>query len=175
MLSNRAKLLTGIVALFISGILWWSGENPGGQSPFQGTLSDISWEYFPLISGELSSMGESDAWVVFVYSPHECYPNMEAMQSWHRQAQAVEGLRAVNVLIERGQLSARRYLSVYPTPFPTRLDSTGWFQAHFDLIQTPAVLLLSRDRPAQVIYPAQQTYTAIERMEILKKLDMNKL
>ena len=51
--------------------------------------------------------------------------------------------------------AARRYLSEFDTPYPTRLDSTGWFRGELELIDTPAVVLFAEDRPGHVIYPTQ--------------------
>ena len=173
----RAVLKFGIsfAVLAISTALWWSAENePAGQSDL--AASKVEWDEFPvLLEGENIESSPAtgrtgDAAVVFVYSPHQCYSNRNAMDGWHRAARQVEGVQAVNVLQDRGRLSARRYLNTFSTPYRTRLDSTGWFRNAFDLGTTPAVVLVSNDGTKGIFYPVGSPLSDEERLRHVSRL-----
>ena len=94
--------------------------------------------------------------VFFVYRPHDCYTNREAMDSWHKLAASHEQVQAINVFKERGATPARRYLSEFATPYPTRIDTTEWFNHTLGVDRTPAVVLISEDEKPRIISPSEQ-------------------
>ena len=100
--------------------------------------------------------GAVDQVMFFVYRPHDCYRNRAAMEGWHRVAASFEQVEAVNVLKERGATPARRYLSEFATPYPTRLDTTEWFNHTLGVESTPAVVLVSEDEKPRIISPSEQ-------------------
>jgi len=164
----------GAVVLLASFAFWWTAEGPSARAT-DLSASDIEWASFPVLQPEKGvKEHETDRTespnVLFVYSPHQCYSNRDAMDGWHRAARRTEGVRAVNVLRERGRLSAQRYLGTFSTPYRTRLDSTGWFRNTFDLAATPAVLLLSDAGTTEVFYPTSSPLSDAERRRHVRRL-----
>ncbi len=169
------KFGLGVVVLLTSAVLWWGSDNESTNDP-NISPSEIAWERFPvLLQGEGHTSTQlprraEEAVAVFVYSPHQCYSNRNAMDGWHRAARRVEGVRAVNVLQDRSRQSARRYLNVFSTPYRTRLDSTGWFRSAFDLDTTPAIALLSSDGTKAVFYPTVSSLSDEKRRRHVSQL-----
>jgi len=168
------KFGVGAGVLLASLAFWWTTEDAStaytALSP-----SDVEWATFPVVhtgdaAGRQKARRTGNAHVLFVYSPHQCYSNRDAMDGWHRAARQTEGATAANVLLERGRQSARRYLSVFSTPYRTRLDSTGWFRKTFDLSTTPAVVLLSGEGTKDVFYPAASSLSDEQREERVHRL-----
>lgn len=168
------KFGSGTVVLLVSLVFWWTTEDPSpeytGISP-----SEIEWAAFPVLqtgddarSQRLPRKGRAK--VLFIYSPHQCYSNRNAMDGWHRAARQVEEVQAANVLLERGRLSAQRYLNAFSTPYRTRLDSTGWFRNTLDLSTTPAVVLLSVDGPEDIFYPTDSPLSDEQRQRHVQRL-----
>lgn len=175
MRSALVKVGVGLAALLASLVLWWTVEqNAYGDHTLAPT--DVPWDDFPVVLGgeedvPVASAEDSVAgMVIFVYGPHDCYTNREAMDSWHAAAAQVETVESLNVLLERGPTAARRYLSEFTTPYPTRLDATGWFRSELELIDTPAVVLLAEDGIGHVIYPTQSALTDIDRQRYINQI-----
>jgi hypothetical protein len=168
------KFGIGAVVLLASFAFWWTAEGPSARATDLST-SDIEWASFPVVrtgdvAGRQQARHTGSARVLFVYSPHQCYSNRDAMDSWHQAARQTEGVTAANVLLERGRQSAQRYLSVFPTPYQTRLDSTGWFRKTLNPITTPAVVLLSDEGTRDIFYPTASSLSDRQRQQHVHQL-----
>lgn len=168
------KFGVGAVVLLASFAFWWTIEDPSVTST-NLSASDIEWASFPVVhTGDVGGRQQvrrtRSAHVLFVYSPHQCYSNRDAMDGWHRAARRTEGVTAANVLLERGRQSAQRYLSVFSTPYRTRLDSVGWFRKMLDLSTTPAVVLLSDEGTKDVFYPTASSLSDEQRQQHVRQL-----
>ena len=161
------KFSVGAAVLLAGFTFWWATEDPSAEytdlSP-----SEIEWTIFPVVQtgddfGQQDARRTVNTRVFFVYSPHQCYSNRDAMDGWHRAARQTEGANAINVLLERDHQSARRYLSVFSTPYQTRLDSTGWFRNTFGLSTTPAVVILSNEGTKNIFYPTVSSLSDAQR------------
>lgn len=164
----------GTVVLLASLVFWWTTEEPSAD--YTGiSSSEIEWAAFPVLQTGNYARSQKvhrtrRAKVLFVYSPHQCYSNRNAMDGWHRAPHQVEEVQAANVLLERGRLSAQRYLNAFSTPYRTRLDSTGWFRNTLDLSTTPAVVLVSDDGPEDIFYPTDSALSDEQRQRHVQRL-----
>lgn len=174
MRSAWIKVVVGCFALLLSLILLWVAER-NYHGDYYLAPSSMKWSAFPVLitrrnSSHSAALNNDDnTMVAFIYGPHDCYPNREAMDGWHKAAAIVETAHSFNILTERSATSAERYLSVFPTPYRTRLDSSGWFQDKFELEDTPAVILFSERRPSQVIYPTRSALNNFDRQHIVQE------
>lgn len=159
-----AKTIIGVVVLIV-GVSMVFPDHPRKRDLY---LSDVEIDRFPVLTGKTYNE-KAEVQVIFVYSPGDCYlrSSMKSMKSWHRVSKKVNGVLALNVIQEEDYISAKRYISEFPTHYRTRLDSTGWFNSELDLSTTPAVILLSRHQEAEVIYPLQSGLTEADRLQRL--------
>ena len=163
MLRPLHKVGLGCFVLAVTFGLWWYTGHGAGASPTV-QLADVSWNALPLVMKDEQVQRPTDTAIAdgiehavfFVYRPHDCYRNRAAMDGWHRVAASLEQVEAVNVLKERGATPARRYLSEFATPYPTRLDTTEWFNHTLGVDSTPAVVLVSEDEKPRIISPSEQ-------------------
>ncbi|WP_141491549.1 hypothetical protein [Longimonas halophila] len=170
MLHPLHKIGIGCVVLALTALAWWySADGSTWDAPPAIHVDDVSWAALPLVMEDetvkspaaISSAGNTgspraDQMVFFVYRPHDCYTNREAMDRWHELAASHAQVQAINVLKERGATPARRYLSEFATPYPTRLDTTEWFNHTLGVDRTPAVVLVSEDETPRVVSPSEQ-------------------
>ena len=170
MLHPLHKVGIGCAVLALTALAWWcTVDGSTWDTPPAIHVDDISWAALPIIMEDetvkspaaISSAGNTgspraEQIIFFVYRPHDCYTNRAAMNSWHELAALDEQVHAINVLKERGMTSARRYLSEFATPYPTRLDTSEWFNHTFGVDRTPAVVLVSEDETPRVVSPSEQ-------------------
>lgn len=170
MLHPLHKVGIGCAVLALTALAWWcTADGSSRDAPPAIHVDDISWAALPIIMEDktvkspaaISFAGNTgspraDQMVFFVYRPHDCYTNRAAMDRWHELAALDEQVQAINVLKERGATPARRYLSEFATPYPTRIDTTEWFNHTLGVDSTPAVVLVSEDEKPRVISPSEQ-------------------
>lgn len=168
------KFGVGTLVLLATLAFWWTTDDPPAE---HSNLwhSEIEWASFPVVqtgddTRRQKARRTENGHVLFIYSPHQCYSNRGAMDGWHRAARQTEGVTAANVLLERGRQSARRYLSVFSTPYRTRLDSIGWFRETLDLSTTPAVVLLSAEGTRDILYPTATSLSDEQRQQHVRQL-----
>ena len=164
---NTLKITIGILIITFSGFAL-SEYNPRERNFY---VSDAELERFPLLNGERQN-AKFEGIVLFIYSPGDCYlrSSLRSMQNWHKVTSEFDKVISLNILQEESHISAKRYLSEFPISHRTRLDSTGWIKSKLNLSTTPALVLLSRNQQAEVIYPLQSSLTESDRLQRLEQL-----
>lgn len=95
MRSAWIKVIVGCFALLASLILFWVAER-NHHGDYHLAPSNMKWDAFPvLLTGNDSSPSatldnDENTIVAFIYGPHDCYPNREAMDGWHEAVATVE-------------------------------------------------------------------------------------
>jgi len=153
-MQTKTNVILGVMLLLASLGFWWIGQERGDQT--SSHVGSVAVEKLPLLQFDEAVVAEAPAYrILFVYGPLECQPSRPLMDAWHALAAANEEIVAENVLVERGVIPARRYLSVYETPYATRLDSTAYIQRSLEIARTPAVVVVSPDGSATAHSPRQ--------------------
>lgn len=151
-MQTRTNIALGVVLILGSLGVWWMGQATDEKASLLAERVEL--DNLPVLQTESPGVvNEHTKKVLFVYGPLECQPSKPLMDAWHALAEASDEVVAENVLVERGLVAARRYLSVYDTPYTTRLDSTAYLQSTLAIDRTPLVVIVSPDGSAMTRSP----------------------
>ncbi len=165
------QLSIGIIAAALGLLVYFKYERGKGKGYDYEKNISIRWSNFVPLKGH-PERGLYE--VFFIHKTNDCDLCLDEMRKWYGIINN-ENIAAVNVIEGTKSMEAKRYLTVYPTPFPAILDSTNWFDRTFHLNNTSEgrtpVVIIKKNKKYIIIHPLYEAKNMFDKEKLVSQIN----